>query len=194
MCRINLRESCVRNVIITKQLLKSLGFLINEEKSMNIPSTQCKFLGLIINSSQMTLELTQEKRKKLSSLIEDFLHKKSCKIRDFASLIGLLIAACPAVSYGLLYTKLIERNKFMALIIQDQDFEKTMSISISSKLDLNWWKRNIPIARQPIRQLKFEKEIFSDASLTGWGLVVTLHIPMGFGQHQKENNILIISS
>ena len=94
-------ESCVKNVTITKRVLESLGFLINKEKSMNFPATQCKFLGFIINSSQMTLELTQEKRKKVVSLIEIFLHKKSCKIRNFASLIGLLIAACPADPYGL---------------------------------------------------------------------------------------------
>jgi len=61
----------VKNITITKRVLKSLGFLINEEKSMNIPS-ECKFLGLIINSKQMILQLTLEKRKKLISLIEDF--------------------------------------------------------------------------------------------------------------------------
>lgn len=83
-------------------------------------------------------------------------------------MIGLLIAACSAVPYGLLYIKVVERDKFMGLIVQDQDFEKTMSISNSSHLDLNWWKKNIPIARQSIRKIKFEKEIFSEfASLTG---------------------------
>lgn len=51
-------ESCMKNVTITKRLLNSLDFLINEEKSMSSLSTECKFLGLVINSNQMTLELT----------------------------------------------------------------------------------------------------------------------------------------
>lgn len=53
LCIESTYESCVKNVTVTvtKKLLESLGFLINEEKSMNIPLTQCKFLGLIINSN-----------------------------------------------------------------------------------------------------------------------------------------------
>lgn len=62
LCIESTYDSCAKNVTVTKKVLESLGFLINEEKSMNIFSTQCKFLGLIINSNQMTLELTQEKK------------------------------------------------------------------------------------------------------------------------------------
>lgn len=32
-----------------------------------------------------------------------------------------------------------------------------------------WWANKIPVARNPIRAFSFEKEIFSDASTTGWG-------------------------
>lgn len=160
---------CLNNVQVTRKLFNKLGLIINEEKSSHNPSTSCKYLGFIIDSKDMTLNLPIEKKTLLTNSVREFLHKEKCKIREFARLIGLLIAACPAVPYGWLYTKVLEREKFKALIINDYDFNKTMLIPSFLQGDLNWWLQNIPIAKNPIRQFRFEKEIFSDASLTGWG-------------------------
>lgn len=44
-----------------------------------------------------------------------------------------------------------------------------MQISNEVKLELEWWKSCILNTTNPIRELKYKIEIFSDASLTGWG-------------------------
>lgn len=49
---------------ITLKLLTSLGFTVNYEKSNLEPSQSCQFLGFILNSRKMTIELPKEKRKK----------------------------------------------------------------------------------------------------------------------------------
>ncbi|CAG5107428.1 Protein of unknown function [Cotesia congregata] len=63
---------------------KSLGFVINKEKSELIPSTICQFLGFRLDSRAMTLELTQKKREHILELIKKFKILDSCVIRDFA--------------------------------------------------------------------------------------------------------------
>lgn len=42
---------------------------------------------------------------------------------------------------------------------------------VSSRVndDLNWWLNKIPSVKNPVRLYNFKAEIFSDASLTGWG-------------------------
>lgn len=69
--------------------------------------------------------------------MKEFLHKEKYKIREFARLIGLLIAACPSVLYDWLYTKLLERVKLKALIVNDHDFDKKMLIPSFLQGNLN---------------------------------------------------------
>ena len=51
-----------------KSLFTSLGLLIHPEKSLNIPSQIATVLGFIINSLDMTISLTTEKKTSLLEL------------------------------------------------------------------------------------------------------------------------------
>lgn len=44
-----------------------------------------------------------------------------------------------------------------------------MQIPAYIKDDLNWWKQNLKDARKQIKTMNFKMEIFTDASMTGWG-------------------------
>lgn len=160
---------CQSNMEATVTLLKQLGFIINEKKSQQNPTRQCKFLGFIINSSRMVLDLPENKRQALHNAVKNFKNKSSCKIVEFAQMIGLLIASCPAVDYGYFHCKALERAKIKALHESKMDYEASMSIPPYIKVDLVWWEQNLPIASGKIKSLTYELEIFSDASLTGWG-------------------------
>lgn len=161
-------QDCLTNIETTKELLISLGFIVNEEKSVLVPSQSCKFLGMIINSSNMTLSLPNEKRIRIHSELEEFTKLNRCKIRKYAQLVGLLVSACPAVEYGWLYTKELERCKFLNL--QDHnDYDRLMNIPNSVLPDIQWWMDNINHSVHRIRDDDYVKEIYSDASTTGWG-------------------------
>lgn len=161
--------SCLNNVTKTRELLVKLGFIINEDKSSQRPETSCEYLGFAIKLSDMTLELTAKKKVKIQRIAQEFSLRNTCQIREFAGLIGRLIAACPGVAYGMLYTKILEREKLKALIINDRNFDKQMFINSKVKEELRWWISRLPRSACPIRTFKFQQEIFSDASLTGWG-------------------------
>lgn len=63
--------------------------------------------------------------------------KEVCKIREFACFVGKLVAACPAVKYGQVYIKGLEREKFLALAQNGYNDEKRMSISKGAKEDID---------------------------------------------------------
>jgi hypothetical protein len=55
-------EEYSHSVDLTVNLLTSLGFIINSRKSVLTPSTRCKFLGFLLDTNRLTLELPREKK------------------------------------------------------------------------------------------------------------------------------------
>lgn len=121
-------EECQANVNTSLNLLLSLGFKINYSKSQLQPSNICKYLGFVFDSNEQSISIPFQRREKLLSLTSDMANRSRCFIRNFASMIGLLISVCPAVQYGLLYTKKFEREKFLALVRSNEDFSACMEI------------------------------------------------------------------
>lgn len=117
------------------------------------------------------MAIPAERRNNLLSLTRYFSQKAHCSIRDFASMVGSLVSVFPAVQYGPLYTKRFEREKFLALEARSEDYSKQMSIHPSLKKDFKWWINIFSDTEQhnSIRLSPYACEIFSDASLTGWG-------------------------
>ena len=64
-------------------------------------------------------------------------------------MIGTLVSACPAIKYGFLYTKNLERQKFLALEKSNDNYDAKTSLG-------------------PIRDDFYNLVIFSDASLIDW--------------------------
>lgn len=81
----------------------------------------------------------------------------------------MLIASVPAVAYGQTYCKRLEREKIRALIINEGNYDKWMTIDNKSREDLEWWKKNISVGINPIRVFRFTLDISSDALLSEWG-------------------------
>lgn len=69
----------------------------------------------------------------------------------------------------MLYTKHLERIKYLSLLSSNDNFESIITLPNSCQEDIAWWLTNIKTAMCPIRKNKFALEIETDASLTGWG-------------------------
>ncbi|CAK1581282.1 unnamed protein product [Parnassius mnemosyne] len=179
---------CLDNVHKTVNLLQCLGFIINMKKSNLIPSQEREYLGFVINTQKMIIKPTENKKKSLLSAIHKFLKLKYCSIREFAALVGSFVSICMAVSYGFVYTKIFEREKYIALQRSNGDYEKQMKINENVKLDLSWWQNKINTAYNPIKQYQFILEIWSDASSTGWGVHCDGKVARGFWSIQDKQN------
>lgn len=142
--------------------------MINQEKSGLTLSKNCKYLGFLLNSVSFSIELLLEKRNSIATLAKQFSKKKSCKVRELARLLGTLVGACPAIPYGWLHTKQFKREKFLALKNYN-NFDAKMTIINNAIKDLEWWIKKIKFVINPIRTNSYEKVIFTNASLSGWG-------------------------
>jgi len=117
----------------------------------------------------MTISLPQEKRSAIISKCKCLLSKESVKILELAEVVGLLISALPAVPYGLLHTKKLERNKYLSLSFNNKNYSSKTLLYNDAKMELEWWLSKLPTTFMTIRQDFYELVIFSDASDLGWG-------------------------
>lgn len=190
ICFGNTYEEYQYNLSTTIELLELLGFIINNEKSNTIPQNRCRFLGFILNSPTMTIELPEAKGRQILDLLVKIRSAKSCSIREFASLVGCIVAACPAIEYGWMYTKSLKRVKYLNLLRNNSNYSAPMKVPNSLHPELDWWQENILTSHNMIRQYNFQLEIFSDASRTGWGAACNGEITFGFwSQDELEFHI-----
>lgn len=99
---------------------------------------------------------------------------------------------CPAVQYGILYTKSLERAKFLALLKSDKEFEARMDPPPQLERIFYGGREFFSDKTQQnlIRSGRFEIEIFSDASLSGWGASCNKIWTHGFWLvAEKQNHI-----
>lgn len=182
----NTHNECLSNVRETLKCLKSLGFIVNYKKSELNPSKSVKYLGLIYNSEKMTVSLPGEKRLIISNLAKRLLNKRECNIREFAQFLGTIASACPAVNYGWVYSKSMEREKWLALLKNNENYEARMTIPEAIKPDLQWWARNIFTTTNPIKESRYAMTIFSDAAKNGWGVVCGSEKVHGFWSESER--------
>lgn len=159
---------CQKSINLIKTTLESLGFLINHKKSCLQPSMRCRYLGFIFDSEKMVLELPSEKRQKIKILVLKFLTIRQCRLREFAQFLGILISVCPAIDYSWTYTKKFERFKFQCLC-RDPSYNQIIEIPEDLKPDMLWWLEHIKQDCSIVKFNNFRLEMYSDASLTGWG-------------------------
>lgn len=127
-------QDCLDQLSIIEHTLQELGFIVNVDKSQLKPVTEIHYLGFIINSILMKLQLSEEKLEKIISACTQLLARARQCVRDVARVTGLLVSALPAVSYF---------NSIIALWSPDLDYDKLLSLSSKARLDLHWVVKNI---------------------------------------------------
>ena len=72
----------------TINLLESLGFTVNYQKSVLIPSTTIEFLGFVVDSKTLTLSLPKEKVKKAKKACQAILDNPLPSLQQLSQLLG----------------------------------------------------------------------------------------------------------
>ena len=81
---------------------------------------------------------------------ERILTLKSLTIRQFAELIGKLVASEPGVSYAAIFCQSLELEKGLWLRISKGYFEAKITLSCAAKHDIQWWCDNIEVCNKPV--------------------------------------------
>ena len=158
-----------KSSVDTVLTLQFLGYTVNVPKSGLEPKQKKEHLGLILNSIEMSVTITQDKVNKMIDLSQKILAMDQVQIRTLASLIGQMNAARLATLYGPLHTKSLEIAKNIALAKNQGDFDAFLVLSPLDRLDIQWWIQNCPRASRPINTPPIDTTIYTDASLVGYG-------------------------
>ena len=162
------KQVCEANARFMYNKLDSLGYVINDEKSVLIASQRIKYFGFILDSVLFMVFLPDEKVQKIEGMATYLLGAKVIKIRELASFIGLLINAFHAVLEAPLHYRTLEREKVRNLGISG-DYNSKMVLSTEAKFQISWWADNIRSKNgKKIRPDPISEWIQTDASLLGW--------------------------
>lgn len=114
------------------QLLKDCG-LIEAIKKACPPSTRMIFLGILLDTLKMTLEVTPERLEEISLLINQWLIKNVASRKELESLVGKLKFVATCVKPGRIFLtrilNLLRQTEKGGCSILDSEFKK----------DLIWW-------------------------------------------------------
>jgi hypothetical protein len=162
------REEAQRHTEATRQLLESLGFILNLEKSKMIPAPSQEFLGIEIDTSSLSIRIPQEKMAKLKKDIRTMLSRPRTTVRSWSSLIGLMNHMLVVFERGRLSLRAMLfdlRNN-----LRRAGWSATMLISQSSRQAMEKWlaechKWNEKSLLTPMPTVSLD----TDASDSGWG-------------------------
>ena len=87
----NIYKTYLHNIENTVELLQNLGFTIHPAKSVVTPTQRITFLGFVIDSVQMILEITEEKKSKIHNLCLEILQKEKITLRTPAFLLSFWV-------------------------------------------------------------------------------------------------------
>ena len=162
---------CLENVKATLDVLIALGFEISE-KSELVPSRSLQHLGFILNSSNMSISLSEKKRLHIKELISKALKVKLLTIKELASLIGTLVASFPGVQWGMLFYRELEFLKIASLQLNNNNYKGKVALNALCREELNWWLNEGLYCGNVISQGNPSLIVQTDSSSYGWGALI----------------------
>lgn len=115
----------------------------------------------------MTVQLTREKMDVLVHLCKEVSAAKQLSIRNFAVLIGKMVASAPGVEFAPIYYRGLEKEKSRQLTLHKGDFDAQMTSE--NKSDIQSWIDNVHSAFKFISHGAPKILLYTDSSLLGWG-------------------------
>ena len=159
---------CLRHTQTLLDLCRSLGWVVNMDKSELVPQQTFDFVGYHFDLFQGLIKPTRERWMALSQKIHLLLGLETCLVRQFMSLIGLLTATEKQVVSGRLHMRPIQWHLKKHWHVPES--LKIIPIPLSLHVHLRWWldPDNI-LSGQPLHPLQHALQLFTDASNDGWG-------------------------
>ena len=162
-------ETCLRHTQTLLALCQQLGWVVNMKKSEFKPQQVFNFVGYRFDLLTGWVLPTQDRWTTLQEKLKFIKHCKSCTVRQFMSLIGLLTATEKQVWSGRLHMRPIQWHLKRHWHVPEV-LEKVIPVPLSLHPHLDWWSDESNVLRgQPLHSLQHAIQLFTDASNEGWG-------------------------
>ncbi len=127
------RESCQASIDKFNETAKLAGFTVQEDKCTKANQVM-EFLGVVINTVEGTLSISQERMTEIVNLLQTWQSKRSCTKRQLLALIGKLSFAARVIRSGRTFLRrLIDLSK------KARHLHHRLKLNVSAKLDIKWW-------------------------------------------------------
>ena len=172
--------------------LKSLGFLINEAKSVFVPSQSLLHLGYIWDSVSLSLSVPDDKVRVLKDLCSKALEASTSSLRFLQRILGSVESFRIAYPLAALHYRFLQRE-VATCISSGLDWDHKISLSSSSRADLEWWLTcDMPLPSRSLAPFRPDITVTSDSSNQGWGAFTSLD-EEAFGFWSPEESSLHIN-
>ena len=162
-------DSCHQGTQSLLALCQELGWMVNMQKSELEPQQVFDFVGYQYDLLNGLVRPTQNRWEALQQKVTGLLQNRSCRVRTFMSLIGLLTATEKQVPLGRLHMRPIQWHLKKHWRVPES-LEKEIPIPRSLHQHLQWWTQEKNVLKgQPLHPLRHAVQIFTDASKEGWG-------------------------
>ena len=127
------KAECLQTQTVLRLLLRKLGFAINYSKLVG-PCQQLTFLGIVLDTVSMTLELPSAKIAELREALTSLCAKQKATKRQLQSLLGRLNWACQCIVGGRIYLRRI----IDAIARLRAPWHRTR-VTKTITADIDWW-------------------------------------------------------
>ena len=163
------QETCLQHTQTLLALCPKLGWVMNLTKSELTPQQVFNFIGYRFDLLTGRVLPTQERWASLHQKLLCLKTRKTCTVRPFMSLIGLLTATEKQVWSGRLHMRPIQWHLKPHWHVPEI-LEKVIPLPSSLHPHLDWWLDEGNVFRgQPLHPLSHALQLLTDASNEGWG-------------------------
>ena len=159
---------CQHDLDVFLSICSELGVPLADDKTVG-PSTRVTYLGIEIDSSDMTIRLPSDKMEKIQLLLHTWKTKRKCTKQELLSLIGILSFACKVVKGGRMFLR-----RLIDLSTTVPSLHHHVYLNSEAQADIQWWLQFLPhwngiaiIHPPPINS--HELHLYTDASDVGLG-------------------------
>ena len=160
---------CETNISIVLNLLRKLGFLLNNKKCHLIPSQEFTYLGFVWNTVTWEVKLKVTREVKVREAAGRLLRSDIAKCREVAAFLGRVQSTATAVPLARGLVRVLQWE-FIASCLSEADYDKFMYISEAARDELKYWESLPECLCLPITLPASSLTVTTDASLEGYGI------------------------
>ena len=160
-------ESCWESQNILQRMCVNLGFRVEETKS-TAPAQIFKYLGIVINSVEMTVSVDEDKLKRVQREVTYFLDKTSCRRDQLEEVAGLLAHCATVVKGGRTFARRIYNTL-------KNHHTQIVPLDVVIQQDFIWWASFVNWFNGKAKVLGADPcvvEMYSDSSNFGFGAYI----------------------
>ena len=163
------RQEVSRHTAVVVSHLESLGFNINRQKSVLVPSQQTTFIGISLDSVTLMARLSQDRINSFLACVQSFRAGRQVQYKLCMQATGLMASAIHLIRLGRLHMRPFQRW-VRSLRIPPTQGKRMVQVPQGAVDTLRPWS-NAAFLSQGVRvgAVISRKVITTDASLKGWG-------------------------